>query len=100
MSKFLKIDTSSPEAFMRSLKVRAEKITDEDFVSMHELTMGKGKPVPPSGKWGGIVICVGVAHKNGVVAIQNTNDPDKTRALFTEKEWEVFVAGVKAGKFD
>lgn len=98
--KLTKIDTSSPRNFKRSLEKRAAEIKDTDFVSMHDMSPQGGDGIPPSGKWGGVVICVGVAQKNGVVAVRNTNDPEKTTALFSRREWEVFIDGVKAGKFD
>lgn len=84
---------------MASLKKAAQGITDGDFRSVHGTHRGPDDE-PISGKWGGIRICVGVARKNGVVAIRNTNDPAKTTALCTDKEWQAFVKGVKAGIFD
>jgi hypothetical protein len=45
-------------------------------------------------------ICVAVAiNKNGV-AVRDTKDPTKTTLTYTGEEWDNFVAGVKAGKFD
>lgn len=93
-----KIDTSSPRRFKDSLLAASSGIADSDFRSMHDHGMATANN--SSGRWGDVVICVGVAQKDGVVAVRNTNDPDKTTALFTNEEWKVFVDGVKAGKFD
>lgn len=45
-------------------------------------------------------ICVAVAHKNGAVAVRDTKDPNRTTLVYSEDEWNAFIAGVKAGEFD
>ena len=92
---------SSPRAFKDSLTAISHSIKDNDFVSMHDNSKKKDKDdTPTSGSWGMVQICVGIASKDGVVAVRNTNDPDKTTTLFTKEEWRVFVDGVKSGHFD
>lgn len=98
MSRLPKIDVSSPQKFKQSLEKRAVGIEDSDFVSMH--SQERGAKAPASGRWGMVVICVGVAKKNGVVAVRNTNDPDKATVLFSKREWKTFTDGIKAGAFD
>ncbi len=101
MSK-TEFDTSSPRAFKNCLKKKFKAIEDADFISMHDLpagTLDSADPDPKSGNWGQVKICVGVARKNGIVAVRNTNDPDKETVLFSAEEWETFVSGVKAGVF-
>lgn len=44
--------------------------------------------------------CVGVAIKDGAVAVRNTNDATKTTLQFTTSEWHEFVKAVKIGEFD
>lgn len=44
--------------------------------------------------------CVGVAYKNEVIAVRNTQDSSKTTLTFTRDEWEAFIGGVKKGDFD
>jgi hypothetical protein len=44
--------------------------------------------------------CVAVAHRDGVVAVQDTKNPQQAALNFTMAEWHVFVAGVKKGEFD
>lgn len=44
--------------------------------------------------------CVGVAIKNGAVAVRNTKDATKTTLRFTASEWHEFVKAVKIGEFD
>ena len=44
--------------------------------------------------------CVGVARRDQVVLIGNTNDPDGPVSEFTADEWRQFLAGVKLGDFD
>ncbi len=43
--------------------------------------------------------CVGVSIGKDDVSIINTNKKDKV-IIFTKKEWQVFLQGVKAGEFD
>ena len=47
-----------------------------------------------------IPYCVEVAHKDGVVAVRNSQDPEKKTAYFTTEEWAIFTAGVKDGEFN
>lgn len=44
--------------------------------------------------------CVGVAMKNGVIAVTNTTDPKRKTVFFTSEEWAAFIAGAKNGEFD
>jgi hypothetical protein len=90
----LKFNTSTPEAYMHSLREAAGELSAADFKSVHDMTP------PPSGNWGSVKICVGVAMRNGTVAVRNTNDPGEATALFSDEEWMAFVTGVKAGHFD
>ncbi len=87
-------DTSTPEAYMQSLREAAGDLSAHDFKSVHDMTP------PPSGNWGSVKICVGVAMKGGTVAVRNTNDPGAVTALFSEEEWKAFLTGAKAGHFD
>ena len=82
-------NTSSEEVFMRSLKKRAMKIPDSAF-----------KKPKNTVYFGPLPTCVAVAQKNGVVAIRNSNDPEKVTSLFSKREWKTFVKAVKAGEFD
>lgn len=43
--------------------------------------------------------CVGVACKDAMVLVTNTNSRGPV-VRFTKGEWRVFVAGVKRGEFD
>lgn len=43
--------------------------------------------------------CVEVARKDGVTAIRDAKNPDRT-LLFASEEWHAFVKGIKAGEFD
>ena len=43
--------------------------------------------------------CVGVACKNDMMLVINTNTRESV-ARFTKEEWQAFVAGVKNGEFD
>lgn len=45
-------------------------------------------------------ICVMVAHKDGAIAVRDSKDASKKTLIFNEKEWNVFINGVKAGEFD
>lgn len=44
--------------------------------------------------------CVVVAHKDGVIAVRDTKDANKTTLQFNKDEWQAFIAGVKSGEFD
>lgn len=45
--------------------------------------------------------CVELAHLyGGQVAIRNSRHRSSSALLFTEDEWDAFLAGVKAGEFD
>lgn len=93
-----KIDTSSPARFMQSLRSRARGIRDDQFRSAHTFTPQGDDP--PSGKWGGVPVCLGIAQKNGVIAFRNTNDSKKNTVLCTRKEFRAFLKAAKAGHFD
>lgn len=45
-------------------------------------------------------ICVMVAHKDGAIAVRDSKDASKKTLIFNEREWDVFIKGVKAGEFD
>jgi hypothetical protein len=44
--------------------------------------------------------CVEVAFLPGGVAVRDSKNPDAGALLFTEEEWNAFVAGAKEGEFD
>lgn len=44
--------------------------------------------------------CVEVAHRDDVVAVRSTTDPDKDTVYFTREEWSAFISGVKNNEFD
>ncbi|WP_283133356.1 DUF397 domain-containing protein [Rhizohabitans arisaemae] len=44
--------------------------------------------------------CVEVIVGSTVVAVRDSKDPDGPRLVFTPREWEAFVGGVKDGEFD
>ena len=45
--------------------------------------------------------CVDVADlADGGRIVRNSKDPDGPRVRYTAHEWQMFVAGVKAGEFD
>jgi hypothetical protein len=44
--------------------------------------------------------CVDVAGHDGQVLIRDSKDPDGPRLAFRRDEWDVFLAGCKAGVFD
>lgn len=43
---------------------------------------------------------VEVLRVGGARGVRDTRDPDGARLVFTERAWQEFVAGVKAGEFD
>jgi hypothetical protein len=44
--------------------------------------------------------CVEVAFVDGAIAIRDSARPDGPVLLFTQAEWDAFVAGAKDGEFD
>ena len=44
--------------------------------------------------------CVEVAFLGGEIAVRDTKDPGGSVLLFTSREWEAFLAGVRDGEFD
>jgi hypothetical protein len=44
--------------------------------------------------------CVEVALLDGKVAVRDAKDKASPILLFTTREWEAFVGGVRAGEFD
>jgi hypothetical protein len=44
--------------------------------------------------------CVEVAFVDGGVAVRDSRNPDEAILLFTDAEWDAFVAGAKDGEFD
>jgi hypothetical protein len=51
-------------------------------------------------KWIPLPWCVEVAHRDGIVAVRNSQDKGKTTVSFTGDEWKAFIIGVKRGEFD
>ena len=48
----------------------------------------------------GDVGCVEVAFHDGKVGVRDTKDRSKAPHVYTEHEWECFLAGAKRGEFD
>jgi Domain of unknown function (DUF397) len=44
--------------------------------------------------------CVEVAFVDGAIAVRDSKHPDGPVLLFTQAEWDAFVAGAKGGEFD
>ena len=44
--------------------------------------------------------CVEVALVEGGAAVRDSKDPASPVLRFTAREWEAFLAGVRAGEFD
>ena len=44
--------------------------------------------------------CVEVCFVGDRVPLRNSRDPDGPVLVFTAREWDAFVAGVKLGEFD
>lgn len=44
--------------------------------------------------------CVEVRFVGESVPLRNSRDPDGPILVFTAREWDAFVAGVKRGEFD
>jgi hypothetical protein len=44
--------------------------------------------------------CVEVAEIDGVIAVRDSKHPEGPVLLFTQAEWDAFVAGAKGGEFD
>ena len=44
--------------------------------------------------------CIEVAVHADAVAIRDSKDDDKRTLVFTAKDWDSFVRGVKGGEFD
>ena len=44
--------------------------------------------------------CVEVAHKDNMVGVRDSKNPDGPVLAYTSGEWRVFVAGVRNGEFD
>ena len=44
--------------------------------------------------------CVEVAFVDGAIAVRQSNNPAGPVLLFTQGEWDAFVAGAKDGEFD
>jgi hypothetical protein len=68
-------------------------VEEFDF-SDNEFKVSKKSKGPPF--W----TCVAVAIRRDIVAVRNSNDPEKKTALFTPEEWDVFIDAVKNGEFD
>lgn len=49
---------------------------------------------------GGSGNCVEVAFVDGAIAVRESDKPDGPVLLFTQQEWDAFVAGAKDGEFD
>ncbi len=44
--------------------------------------------------------CVEVAFVDGAIAVRDSKHPKGPILLFTQEEWDAFVAGAKDGEFD
>jgi Domain of unknown function (DUF397) len=44
--------------------------------------------------------CVEVAFLNGQIAVRDSKDRGGSVLLFTYRDWEAFLAGVRHGEFD
>ena len=44
--------------------------------------------------------CVEVAHSDDQIAVRDSKDPSGPMLLFTRREWQAFLAGVRDGEFD
>jgi hypothetical protein len=44
--------------------------------------------------------CVEVAFLDGAVAVRDSKDPDGSALVFTQAEWDAFLAGARDGEFD
>jgi hypothetical protein len=44
--------------------------------------------------------CVEVAFVDGGIAVRDSQNPHVATLLFTNAEWDAFVAGAKDGEFD
>ncbi len=44
--------------------------------------------------------CVEVAFIDGAIAVRDSKHPQGPVLLFTQAEWDAFVAGAKGGEFD
>lgn len=44
--------------------------------------------------------CVEVALVAGAIAVRDSRDPAGPALIFTQAEWDAFVAGAKDGEFD
>jgi hypothetical protein len=44
--------------------------------------------------------CVEVAFVDGIIAVRDSKHPEGPVLLFTQAEWDAFVAGAKGGEFD
>jgi hypothetical protein len=44
--------------------------------------------------------CVQIAHKDGMVLIGDSKDPDGPVLAYSQAEWRTFAEGIKLGDFD
>jgi Domain of unknown function (DUF397) len=44
--------------------------------------------------------CVEVASVSGLVAVRDSQTPDRPALLYTPDEWRAFMVGAKQGQFD
>lgn len=44
--------------------------------------------------------CVEVAHKDHLIGVRDSKNPDGPVLAYTEDEWRVFLTGVRNGEFD
>jgi hypothetical protein len=44
--------------------------------------------------------CVAVAMGDGTIGVRDSKDPAGPVLRFTEREWQAFLSGVKAGEFE
>ena len=91
--------SSQRHQVQRHLKQLSQKVhfEDSDFHKVQPLVAQRD---PPSGKWGGVVICVEVARKGGQVAVRDSKNTRAKFLRFSNEEWKAFLVGAKAGQFD
>ena len=44
--------------------------------------------------------CVEIAMRDDVIAVRDSKDRSVSPLVFDRREWQAFIAGVKAGEFD
>ncbi|HEY8526678.1 MAG TPA: DUF397 domain-containing protein [Acidimicrobiales bacterium] len=80
-------------------------MTDMDTAADTDRTAAPGSPDELawriSSYSGANSACVAAARRpDGLVAVRNSNAPERGTVTFTSAEWDAFLAGVKDGEFD